>query len=114
MNGKTDIAVNVQSQRIDKDDISRILHAAAQELIFIRRNKGLSGSELGKKIGVSQQQISRYERNVSRLDFGSLIYLLHHLDMPLSDFLYHVSSQLKTHEPLVYSRYYNVLKLKTK
>ena len=38
----------------------------------IRLQKGLSGEALSKMTGISQQQISRFERGINRIDVESL------------------------------------------
>ncbi|MTC53599.1 helix-turn-helix domain-containing protein [Providencia alcalifaciens] len=46
-----------------------------------RRRTGLTGSELAKRINVSQQQISRYENGVNNISFDKLIILFNALEM---------------------------------
>ncbi|MTC68318.1 helix-turn-helix domain-containing protein [Providencia stuartii] len=50
-----------------------------------RRRTGLTGSELAKKINVSQQQISRYENGVNNITFDKLIILFNALEMDWAD-----------------------------
>lgn len=50
-----------------------------------RRRTGLTGSELAKKINVSQQQISRYENGVNNITFDKLIILFNVLEMDGAD-----------------------------
>ncbi|MEY1388254.1 helix-turn-helix domain-containing protein [Providencia stuartii] len=50
-----------------------------------RRRTGLTGSELAKKINVSQQQISRYENGVNNITFDKLIILFNALEMDGAD-----------------------------
>ncbi|BBV06039.1 helix-turn-helix domain-containing protein [Providencia hangzhouensis] len=50
----------------------------------LRKKKGISGAELAKKLNVSQQQVSRYERGATKLSFEKLIELTIYLDLDLS------------------------------
>lgn len=50
-----------------------------------RRRTGLTGSELAKRINVSQQQISRYENGVNHITFDKLLLLLNALEMDRYD-----------------------------
>ncbi|EKT60253.1 helix-turn-helix domain-containing protein [Providencia burhodogranariea] len=44
----------------------------------------MSGSELAEKLNVSQQQISRYERGITKLNIEKLIELAIYLDLDFS------------------------------
>lgn len=46
----------------EKEHFDVINSEIGEFIRMIRIKKGLTGAELGKLIGVSQQQISRYER----------------------------------------------------
>ncbi|EFB73097.1 antitoxin HipB [Providencia rustigianii] len=46
-----------------------------------RRRTGLTGTELAKRINVSQQQISRYENGVNNITFDKLMILFNALEM---------------------------------
>ncbi|MGX4743122.1 helix-turn-helix domain-containing protein [Providencia rettgeri] len=50
-----------------------------------RLTRGLSGNELGRMIGVSQQQISRYENGVSTLSFYMLNKILKSFELDNSE-----------------------------
>jgi transcriptional regulator with XRE-family HTH domain len=52
-----------------------------------REAAGLSQTELGDKLGVSYQQVQKYERGVSRLGVDTLLRLARALDQPVSVFL---------------------------
>ncbi|HBO24783.1 helix-turn-helix domain-containing protein [Providencia sp.] len=50
-----------------------------------RRRTGLTGSELAKRINVSQQQVSRYENGINNITFDKLIILFNALEMTRYD-----------------------------
>ncbi|UBX49457.1 helix-turn-helix domain-containing protein [Providencia alcalifaciens] len=60
------------------NNIGRVLKA-------YRRRAGLTGSELAKRINVSQQQISRYENGVNNISFDKLVILFNALEMSSRD-----------------------------
>lgn len=82
--------------------------ALGVEISRLRRERSLTGKELGKLIGVSQQQISRYENGVCDMPFITLCKLLHSLNVSLDDFFYLVSSELKCNSPVLYEKYQNL------
>ncbi len=55
--------------------------------VYLRRNLlGLSQGTLGKDIGVSFQQVQKYERGVNRISASRLFNLSQVLDVPISYF----------------------------
>lgn len=49
----------------------------------IRRMNGLSGAQLAKQLGISQQQMSRYERGVNRFTLDMLFNMTVVLNVPI-------------------------------
>lgn len=58
-----------------------------------RRSLGLSQRKLGEAIGVSFQQIQKYERGMTRIAVATLVRVAAELDAPLSFFLEGVGPQ---------------------
>ncbi|WP_272520757.1 MULTISPECIES: helix-turn-helix domain-containing protein [unclassified Providencia] len=82
-----------------------LTQAIGRQLCLIRKARGLRGDDIAKKLGVSQQQVSRYERGVCKMDVDALVYLLNQLNEPLDQFFYDVSLILKNEVPKVYAEY---------
>ncbi|MCW2257578.1 transcriptional regulator with XRE-family HTH domain [Providencia alcalifaciens] len=82
--------------------------AIGRQIYLTRKSLGLTGKALADKLGVSQQQISRYERGVCRIDVDVLIYLLNQLGEPLDNFFHNVSIILKEHSPNIYEEYHTL------
>ncbi|WP_275075189.1 helix-turn-helix domain-containing protein [Providencia rettgeri] len=80
------------------------------EIAYLRRERLLSGKELGGLVGLSQQQISRYERGVCEVSVVTLCSLLHQLDVSLDSFFYFVVLRLKKSQPLLYTQYNSLFK----
>ncbi|AXY35078.1 helix-turn-helix domain-containing protein [Yersinia pseudotuberculosis] len=51
-----------------------------------RKEKKLTAASLSEEIGVSQQQLSRYERGTNKINVTHLIDIASHLDTPISWF----------------------------
>ncbi|WOO48773.1 helix-turn-helix transcriptional regulator [Hafnia alvei] len=51
-----------------------------------RKEKKLTAASLSEKIGVSQQQLSRYERGTNKINVTHLIDIATYLDTPISWF----------------------------
>ncbi|MDX4945440.1 helix-turn-helix domain-containing protein [Providencia manganoxydans] len=94
---------NNEGLQITKKHLSQ---AIGRQIYLTRKSRGLTGKLLADKLGVSQQQISRYERGVCRIDVDALICLLNQLDEPLDNFFHNVSIILKEHSPKVYQEYH--------
>ncbi|RXN69655.1 XRE family transcriptional regulator [Providencia rettgeri] len=62
-----------------------LLFFIGKKIKHYRLTCGLSGYNLGRKIGVSQQQISRYENGVSSLSFHMLNKILLSLNLDDSE-----------------------------
>lgn len=63
------------------DNFQKILtEQIGLELFHLRKEKGLSGKELAKKLKISQQQISRYERGICSVNCGMLFSILFYLN----------------------------------
>lgn len=52
-----------------------------------REQANLSQTDLGEKLGVSYQQVQKYERGVSRMSVDTLLRLARALEQPLGVFL---------------------------
>ncbi len=52
-----------------------------------RLKKGISQMELGERIGVSYQQIQKYEKGISSLSIERLRQISKELDIPIENFL---------------------------
>ncbi|HID7484206.1 TPA: helix-turn-helix domain-containing protein [Morganella morganii] len=50
----------------------------------VRKSLGLSGNELGKILGVSQQQVSRYESGTSAITIDTLIRISNALNISVN------------------------------
>ncbi|ENG4185988.1 helix-turn-helix transcriptional regulator [Providencia rettgeri] len=91
---------------IIEDDRLVFTMLVGREISYLRKEKGLSGAELGRSVGLSQQQISRYERGRVRLDLGLMIYLLSKLDISFNDFIIRVAKETKRNYPILYRKYH--------
>lgn len=60
-----------------------------------RKSKNYTGIALGKKINISQQQISSYERGVNNISLKLLFTILTELDLNLNDFIFLLNKELK-------------------
>ncbi|EKT61588.1 fimbrial operon regulator [Providencia sneebia DSM 19967] len=69
------------------------------ELYNIRKNKGISGSKLGKKLKISQQQISRYERGLCSMSCEKLFSILFYLEISPVIFFENIIFNLNTYSP---------------
>jgi transcriptional regulator with XRE-family HTH domain len=74
-----------KAERSDKPDKGG--KAMGAKVRRFREAAGLSQTELGDKLGVSYQQVQKYERGASRLSLDTFLRLARALEQPLAAFL---------------------------
>ncbi|WP_413492398.1 helix-turn-helix domain-containing protein [Morganella psychrotolerans] len=95
----------LEKRLIVKREMEIILKLIGNELSRIRKSKKISGTELGEMIGISQQQMSRFERGYTRMDLGTMVCILYQLDISLFQFFFEIMEILKTNEPSMHEKY---------
>lgn len=95
-------ANQLKEMKLDKLYLARVV---GRQICRLRREQGLSGRELAVILGVSQQQVSRYELGVCRIDVDLLFYLLRQFNVTLEDFFISVSHSLKEYDSKLYRQY---------
>lgn len=61
-----------------------------------RRECGLSGREIGDLLNISQQQISRYERGLSVMPLGALLFFLKKNNLSINDFFNYLENEINS------------------
>ncbi len=56
-------------------------------ILYYRRMKGISLLEISKVIGISEQQQSRYERGINRINLDRLAQYVNYFDVSFHDLL---------------------------
>ena len=72
--------------KITKRATTDVDHHIGQQLKALRIYKGMSQSELGEQIGVSFQQVQKYENGKNRISATTLFHLQKILDADIMDF----------------------------
>ncbi|KGA59621.1 MULTISPECIES: helix-turn-helix domain-containing protein [Proteus] len=67
-----------------KKDINFIV---GRQLKALRLKKTLNGTQLGKMLGISQQQVSRYENGVTTLSIDAIVTICLCFNLSLKEFL---------------------------
>ncbi|WP_369309455.1 helix-turn-helix domain-containing protein [Providencia rettgeri] len=82
------------------DNFQKILtEQIGLELSHLRKEKGLSGKKLAKKLKISQQQISRYERGICSINCGMLFSILFYLDTNPRTFFESITLKINEEHP---------------
>ena len=74
------------SRAVSKAQLKLIDRVAGQQLHYYRGVRGLTQTELGHAIGVSFQQVQKYERSSNRIPASRLFLLSRALEIRLDDF----------------------------
>ncbi len=72
----------------------KIHFMVGQRILEKRKELGYTGYQLAQLLGVSQQQISRYERGKIKIDLYHLFKLAFLMGTPINWFLEDISSQM--------------------
>src|SRR6185503_3489572 len=83
-------------RRATADDV-----AIGQKLRALRLDGGLSQSELGQRIGVTFQQLQKYEKGVNRVSAGRLARIASALNVPVTAF-YEATKRGKSERSFAY------------
>jgi transcriptional regulator with XRE-family HTH domain len=67
-------------------DDDRINKEVGKRLKFLRTIRGLSQEELGEVIGVTFQQIQKYEKGLNSIKASKLYAIAQHLNVPVEQF----------------------------
>ncbi|WP_265503574.1 helix-turn-helix domain-containing protein, partial [Providencia heimbachae] len=57
------------------------------KILYYRKMKGVSLLEISKVIGISEQQQSRYERGINRINLDRLAQYVNYFDVSFNDLL---------------------------
>lgn len=79
-----------------------------KEICRLRKKRGLTEKVLASYLGVSQQQLSRYERGICAIKLDYLMILLHFLEVPVDSFFNRVLSNVFDENNEIAYRYYNI------
>ncbi|MBQ0211502.1 helix-turn-helix transcriptional regulator [Providencia rettgeri] len=60
-----------------------------------RKELGISGIELARRLNISQQQVSRYERGINKMSLDMLLNISVALNIPMEKFIANVISEVK-------------------
>ena len=58
---------------------------------------GMSQTRLGESLGLSFQQVQKYERGIDRISVGRLVHMSHVLDVPITYFFEDLSEPAGSH-----------------
>lgn len=64
-----------------------INHRIGRRLADVRKARGLSQTALGALLGVSFQQVQKYENGKNRLSAASMVTLCHKLEISVTEFM---------------------------
>lgn len=77
----------ISKEFIGKENFTKLNEEAGKYIRKLRLENGLTGSDLAKIIGVSQQQVSRYERGENNLSIADFAFILSVFDVNFLDFV---------------------------
>ena len=90
----------MDSQRSIEQEIATYDGQIGKRLAALRLQQGLKLQTLAIYSGVSQQQISKYEKGVSRITAGTLFQLASKMKLPIAMFFPETGEILKLHDML--------------
>ncbi|GAA0342494.1 helix-turn-helix transcriptional regulator [Morganella psychrotolerans] len=71
---------------IENPDIISINESVGYRVFRKRKEQGYSGQQVADRLGISQQQLSRYERGRSQINVGLLVRIAEVLQTPVGWF----------------------------
>lgn len=80
------------------DFIDKVDEFVGNKIYMLRLAKGLSRQQLSESVGVTHQQLQKYEKGTNRLTIGRLILIAKALGKPLSYFYAGLDNQAQEEE----------------
>lgn len=71
---------------IEKQELNQIDCYIGNRILGLRLAKGLSRQQLASNIGVTHQQLQKYEKGINRISAGRLVLIAQALNKPVSYF----------------------------
>lgn len=75
---------------MDEREINRLIGLRLAE---IRKSYGISQGQLGYYLGISYQQVMKYEKGIDRISAGKLYLCAEYFDIPVNEFFRHESNK---------------------
>ena len=79
-----------------REDFSKIDSLVGARVRLLRESRKMSQTTLGDRIGVSFQQVQKYERGANRISASALFEIARALDVPAADFFDGLESDQKS------------------
>ena len=86
------------------EHIKQIDKIIGDKIYHLRLGKGLSREELAKVIGVTHQQLQKYERGVNRLSVGRMVLIAKALKKPIAYFYEGINEETEEQTPTQHQR----------
>ncbi|WP_368877607.1 helix-turn-helix domain-containing protein [Providencia vermicola] len=94
----------------DKVAIKKEMAVIIGRVLFkLRKSYGISGKKLAKEVGMSQQQISRYENGINYITVDMILGILYFLEVPVFEFFNIVTKEIKNSNYELFLIYEKVL-----
>ncbi|CAG9406696.1 helix-turn-helix domain-containing protein [Providencia alcalifaciens] len=89
--------MNKTNLDLKKDSSSENIFSLCCGLVIrkIRKENGISACELAKKVNISQQQMSRYERGINKFSIDMLFDITVALNIPFERLIKYVVSEVQ-------------------
>lgn len=97
-----------KNKKLFFNDKNLIAKEIGKEISRLRRRMKLTGCEVAGYLGISQQQLSRYECGICLIRLDNLLILLHHLEARVEVFFKNVLSNIFEENKDISLQYYNL------
>ncbi|HEP0304346.1 MULTISPECIES: helix-turn-helix domain-containing protein [unclassified Providencia] len=87
--------MNLEENRINNHYDNQVSTHCGAVIKQIRRKYGMTATELAKKLNISQQQISRYERGINKISVDMLFNLSIALNVPFEKVIKHILFEME-------------------
>ncbi|ELX8378472.1 helix-turn-helix domain-containing protein [Providencia vermicola] len=93
---------SILDSSIPKNFFTQII---GREIQRLRKENTISGTKLANKLGISQQQYSRYERGINTISVDTLLHILYILECDLDSFFAYLRYQIERDNLPAYTKF---------